>query len=79
MTTIVISKDNWTWIIGTLILRFFGVFMVLIVLLGAMSVSGAIISRTLKRVEKQEGAAPPQDENDKIAAVIAAAKKFENK
>ena len=31
-TTIVIMKDNWTWIIGTLILRFVGVFVVLLVL-----------------------------------------------
>lgn len=78
-TTIVIAKDNWTWIIGTLFLRFIGVFAVLIVLLIAMSISGAIISRLLKRIEKKEAAAPPDDEDEKIAAVIAAAKDFENK
>ena len=44
-TTVVIVKDNWTWIIGTLILRYVGVFMVLIVLFLGMSLSGAIISR----------------------------------
>lgn len=44
-TQIVILKDNWTWIIGTLVLRFFGVFAVLCVLYLAMAVSGAILSR----------------------------------
>ena len=46
-TTIVIMKDNWTWIIGTLVLRYIGVFVVLLVLLIGMSISGAIISRTV--------------------------------
>ena len=40
-------KDNWTWIIGTLVLRYIGVFVVLLVLLIGMSISGAIISRTV--------------------------------
>jgi hypothetical protein len=47
-TTIVILKDNWTWIIGTLILRFFGVFVVLLVLLIGMYFSGTLISRFSK-------------------------------
>lgn len=46
-TSIVIMKDNWTWIIGTLVLRYIGVFVVLIVLLIGMSISGAIISRSV--------------------------------
>ncbi len=50
-TNIVIMKDNWTWIIGTLILRYIGVFVVLIVLLIGMSISGKIISTSLKRME----------------------------
>ncbi|MFH1350563.1 MAG: hypothetical protein ABII26_06450 [Pseudomonadota bacterium] len=50
-TSIVIIKDNWTWIIGTLILRFVGVFVVLVILLLGMSVSGAIISRAVKHME----------------------------
>ena len=45
---IVIVKDSWTWIIGTLILRYIGVFVVLLLLLVGMSISGAIISRFLK-------------------------------
>jgi len=48
-TNIVIVRDNWTWIIGTLILRYIGVFVVLLVLLVGMTVSGKIIS---SRVEK---------------------------
>ena len=49
-TNIVIMKDNWTWIIGTLILRYIGVFVVLIVLLIGMTLSGAIISRSVKKM-----------------------------
>lgn len=49
-------KDNWTWIIGTLVLRYIGVFIVLIVLLFGMTISGAIISRSIKKIDakKQE-------------------------
>jgi hypothetical protein len=54
---VVIMKDNWTWIIGTLILRFFGVFIVLLVLLVGMSVSGTIISRSVKKMEAKATAA----------------------
>ncbi|MGD9817890.1 MAG: hypothetical protein AB7V04_04230 [Desulfomonilaceae bacterium] len=42
---IVILKDNWTWILGTLVLRFVAVFAVLIVLYLAMTLTGAIVSR----------------------------------
>ena len=47
-TDIVFVKDNWTWILGTLTLRFFGVFAVLIVLYIVLEISGAIISRVVK-------------------------------
>ncbi|MEE9611349.1 MAG: hypothetical protein V3W19_08855 [Desulfatiglandales bacterium] len=50
-TNIVIVEDNWTWIIGTLVLRYIGVFMVLLFLLLSMYASGAIISRSVKRME----------------------------
>jgi len=49
MTSIVIVKDNWTWIIGTLILRFIGVFVVLLCLFAGMSIYGAILFRTTKK------------------------------
>ncbi|MDY6971235.1 MAG: hypothetical protein SV775_02790 [Thermodesulfobacteriota bacterium] len=50
-TTVIIVKDNWTWIIGTLILRYIGVFVVLIVLFIGMSISGGIISRSVKKTD----------------------------
>ena len=49
-TRFVITKDTWTWIIGTLVLRYIGVFVVLFLLLLALSVSGAIISRSVRKV-----------------------------
>ena len=52
-TDIVLLKDNWTWILGTLTLRFFGVFVVLVVLYIALSISGAIISRMVKAQEQK--------------------------
>lgn len=56
-TTVVIMKDNWTWIIGTLILRYVGVFAVLMVLFLGMSASGAIISRIIGRTKPGKQAA----------------------
>jgi hypothetical protein len=44
-TKVVIVKDNWTWIIGTLVLRFLGVFVVLLCLFLGLSASGSVISR----------------------------------
>jgi hypothetical protein len=57
-TEIVIMKDSWTWIIGTLILRYIGVFIVLVLLLIGMAFSGAVISRWFKPPETQKGSAP---------------------
>jgi hypothetical protein len=54
-TTVIIVKDNWTWIIGTLVLRFIGVFFVLLILFAGMSLSGNIISRSIKNVEGAKG------------------------
>jgi hypothetical protein len=52
--TIVILKDNWTWIIGTLVLRFIGVFVVLLFLMVGMYISGTIISRSVKKLEAKK-------------------------
>jgi len=57
VTTVVMLKDNWTWIIGTLVIRFVGVFVVLFVLYVALSLSGAIISRLVDRPKKKKVAA----------------------
>jgi hypothetical protein len=54
--TIVIVKDNWTWIIGTLILRYIGVFVVLMIVLLGMVVSGKIISSFVRRAEAKKAA-----------------------
>jgi len=48
-TKVVIMKDNWTWIIGTLILRYVAVFVVLLVLLVGMTVSSKIITKAEKK------------------------------
>jgi hypothetical protein len=55
-TSVVIAKDNWTWIIGTLILRYIGVFAVLLVLFLGMSLSGRIISGSIKKAEARKAA-----------------------
>jgi hypothetical protein len=55
-TSIAIMKDNWTWIIGTLIIRYIGVFVVLVVLLLGMSISGSIISRSIKKMSAEKAA-----------------------
>lgn len=49
VTLLSIRKDSWTWIIGTLLIRFIGVFMVLFILMIALLVSGSIFA--LKKTE----------------------------
>jgi len=53
-TTVTIAKDSWTWIIGTLTLRFIGVFIVLSVLFVGMKISSAIISRAIGKMEGEK-------------------------
>ncbi|MFZ7112776.1 MAG: hypothetical protein ACOWYE_13925 [Desulfatiglandales bacterium] len=56
-TSVVIIKDNWTWIIGTLVLRYIAVFVVLLVLFVGMLVSGSIISKSVQKgAAKKAGA-----------------------
>jgi len=55
-TSVVIMKDNWTWIIGTLILRYIGVFVVLLILYLGMSISGRIITSSVRRMEAKKTA-----------------------
>jgi len=54
--TIIMVKDNWTWIIGTLILRYIGVFVVLMIVLLGMVVSGKIISSFVIRADAKKAA-----------------------
>jgi hypothetical protein len=53
-TTVVIVKDNWTWIFGTLVIRYVGVFVVLLVLFLGMSLSGKVISAAVARLEAKK-------------------------
>ncbi len=54
--TIVIVKDNWTWIIGTLVLRYIGVFAVLMIVFVGMVVSGKIITASVRRMDGKKAA-----------------------
>ncbi len=56
-TRVTIVKDNWSWILGTLVLRFVGVFIVLLLLFLAMAISGSIISKSVVRGEAKKAAA----------------------
>lgn len=49
---IVIVKDNWTWIISTLLLRFIAVFVVLLCLFVGLKLSGSVLSRVVGKSEK---------------------------
>lgn len=53
-TTVVIAKDKWTWIIGTLLIRYIAVFVVLLVLFVGMKVSGTIISSSVNKAEAKK-------------------------
>jgi len=53
-TSVTIVKDNWTWIIGTLVLRYIGVFVVLMVLFLGLLISGRIISGVVKKMESKK-------------------------
>ena len=53
-TLVVMAKDSWTWIIGTLILRYIAVFVVLMVVFVGMKVSGSIISSTVNRAQAKK-------------------------
>jgi len=50
---VVIKKDSWTWILGTLVLRYVGVFVVLMILFIALSISNKIIHWMVTRMENQ--------------------------
>jgi hypothetical protein len=51
-TTVTIVKDNWTWIMATLFIRFTGVFVVLLVLWIGLNISGFAMRRFFKEDEK---------------------------
>lgn len=47
--SVLVNKDSWTWITGTLIIRFIGVFIVLIILMISLYISGSIMSSVDKK------------------------------
>ncbi|MFH1488827.1 MAG: hypothetical protein ABII06_07985 [Pseudomonadota bacterium] len=50
-TDVLIIRDNWTWIIGTLTIRFIGVFVVLLVLYLAMNAATGAIALSVRKVK----------------------------
>jgi hypothetical protein len=46
---VTITKDSWTWILGTLTLRFIGVFVVLMILYLCMKFEMSLIARWVRR------------------------------
>ena len=56
-TTVTIVKDNWTWIMATLFIRFTGVFIVLLVLWVFLNISTAIVLRLIKEEKKKQAPA----------------------
>jgi hypothetical protein len=63
-TRVTMKRDNWTWIIATLVIRFIGVFVVLVVLWIGLKVAGALVSGTFLRRRRRDAAvdAPPPAE-----------------
>jgi hypothetical protein len=55
-TTVTIVKDNWTWIMATLLIRFTGVFVVLLILWFFLNISTAIMLRFIKEEKKPAAA-----------------------
>jgi len=51
---VTIYKDSWTWIVGTLVIRFVGVAVVLIILMVALMISGKLMSAGLADKKKAE-------------------------
>jgi hypothetical protein len=51
-TTVTIVKDNWTWIMATLFIRFAGVFIVLLILWLFLNIATFIMLRLIKEEKK---------------------------
>ena len=49
ITTVRIVKDNWTWIFSTLLIRFAGVFAILVILWILLSISNAIMKKAFAK------------------------------
>ncbi len=56
-TEVTIVKDNWTWIIATLFIRFTGVFVVLLVLWMVLNIATVIMLRVVKEEKAKQAPA----------------------
>ena len=55
-TTVTFVKDNWTWIFSTLLIRFAGVFFILLALWILLNISSAITRKIVDRQEAKSAA-----------------------
>jgi hypothetical protein len=79
-TTVTIKKDSWTWVIATLVIRFIGVFVVLIVLWICLSIAAFVMLRTMRAASPppppetlRDARATPADVDPEMVAAIACA------
>jgi hypothetical protein len=49
-TTVIIKKDSWGWVFGTLMLRFIGVFVLLLLLMLGIYIFADILPRSIARM-----------------------------
>lgn len=89
---VTIVQDSWSWILGTLVLRFIGVFVVLLVLFVGMMISGKILPLFAKSIDKKKEDAIQRPnvvtnrpnvvtdtDQELVAVAIAAATHFRNR
>lgn len=62
-TLVTIQKDNWTWIMATLFIRFVGVFVVLLVLWVSLKIAILVMLKVIKeeKIKQKPTAAPAAD------------------
>ena len=63
-TLVTIQKDNWTWIMATLFIRFVGVFVVLLVLWIGLKIAILVMLKFIKeeKATQKPAAAPPANQ-----------------
>jgi hypothetical protein len=51
---ITINRDSWTWVLGTLVIRFVGVFTVLVILMITLYISGFIMTFEFRKTDNEK-------------------------
>jgi hypothetical protein len=51
---ITINRDSWTWVLGTLVIRFVGVFTVLVILMITLYISGFIMTFEFRKTDSEK-------------------------